>query len=87
MKINQFAIYRIDKNTKGKDLWHLPFYEVRAKKLHIRIEYYKMLHIDEMEKNEKANDIWKRVQKIVEVSDVLVMNNGGEISCYYINED
>lgn len=25
MKLNQFAVYRVDQNTEGKVLWHLPY--------------------------------------------------------------
>ena len=27
MKLNQFAVYRVDQNTEGKVLWHLPYQE------------------------------------------------------------
>ena len=27
MKLNQFALYRVDQNTDGKVLWHLPYQE------------------------------------------------------------
>ena len=37
--------------------------------------------------NEKVADIWKRTKNQCEVSDVLVLNKGGEISCYYVDEN
>ncbi len=27
MKLNQFAVYRVDQQTAGKALWHLPYQE------------------------------------------------------------
>ena len=30
MKLNQFAVYRVDQQTAGKALWHLPYQEARA---------------------------------------------------------
>mgnify|MGYP000696751962 CR=1 FL=1 len=29
MKLNQFAVYRVDQQTAGKALWHLPYQEAR----------------------------------------------------------
>lgn len=87
MMINQFAIYRVDIATAGKELKHLPYHEVRAKKIPVRIESYKQMHMGEMESSERAIDIWKRTKVYTEVSDVLVVNRGGEISCYYVDED
>ena len=37
MTINQFALYRVNKMTAGRKLWHLSFNEAREKKLSIRI--------------------------------------------------
>lgn len=33
MTINQFALYRVNKMTAGRKLWHLSFNEAREKKL------------------------------------------------------
>ncbi len=35
----------------------------------------------------KVADIWKRTKNQCEVSDVLVLNKNGEISCYYVDEE
>lgn len=40
-----------------------------------------------MQENEKVADIWKRTKNQCEVSDVLVLNKNGEISCYYVDEN
>lgn len=40
-----------------------------------------------MQENEKVADIWKWMKKQCEVSDVLVLNRDGEISCYYVDEN
>ena len=36
---------------------------------------------------ESAIALWKRMKESCEVSDVLVLNQNGEIHCYYVNED
>ena len=87
MKLNQFAIYRVDQQTEGKVLWHLPYQEAIQQNVSIIVENYRLISIHEMHENEKVADIWKRMKKQCEVSDVLVLNRNGEISCYYVDEN
>ena len=87
MTINQFALYRVNKMTAGRKLWHLSYNEAREKKLSIRMEFYRQIAIGEMQKEETANDVWKRIRNKAEVSDVLVLNHEGEISCFYLSDN
>ena len=87
MKINQFALYRVNKMTAGRKLWHLSYNEVREKNLAVRVEFYRHMMVGEMKPDETANDIWKRIRNKTEVSDVLVLNHEGEISCFYLSDD
>ena len=87
MKLNQFAVYRVDQQTAGKVLWHLPYQEARQQNVSVAVENYRLISIHEMQENEKVADIWKRMKKQCEVSDVLVLNKNGEISCYYVDEN
>lgn len=84
---NQAALYRVNKLTPGKDLWHKSYEEVQVQKLQVRIELYRMIHMEAMEPNETISTIWSRIKDIREVSDVLVVNQGGELSCFYVNEE
>lgn len=85
--LNQFALYRVDQNTDGKVLWHLPYQEASRQNVPIRVEYYRKMSIQAMQENEKVTDVWKRIKEKCEVSDVLVLNQNGEISCYYLDEE
>lgn len=87
MTINQFALYRVNKMTAGWKLWHLSYNEAREKKLSIRMEFYRQIVIGEMQKEETANDVWKRIRNKAEVSDVSVFNHEREISCFYLSDD
>lgn len=87
MKNNQFALYRVDKQKEGKELWQLSYQEVSERHLPVRIDSYKVVHVDAFDPEEKANEIWQKIKDSTEVSDVLMLNRGGEISCFYINED
>lgn len=53
----------------------------------ITVENYRVISIHEMQEEEKVADIWKRMKKQCEVSDVLVLNRDGEINCYYVDEN
>lgn len=89
MHINQFAIYRADKNTlQGRKLWHHTMEYIREKKLSIRIEYYKQETIAGLvAKDETVPKIRERFQNQIEVSDVLVINRDGEVSCYFMDKE
>lgn len=87
MKNSQFAVYRVDRNTPGKDLWKKTYEQVRAEQRRIGIEYYRQLFLERMEPEEKAMDVWKRIRDRTEISDVLVFNRMGEVSCFYVDED
>ena len=84
---NQFALYRVDPLTSGKVLWHKTFEEVREMGIPVRIELYRPYHLELLEKEEPVMEIWKQIENSAEVSDVLVLNQKGEISCFYINPD
>lgn len=87
MKNNQYALYRVNRKSGGKELWHLSYQEAYIKKIPIRMNYYKQMEIKSILDGEKANDLWKRIRERCEVSDVLVMNKEGSVSCYYVNEE
>ncbi len=61
--------------------------EARQQNVSITVENYRLISIHEMQENEKVADIWKRTKNQCEVSDVLVLNKSGEISCYYVDEN
>ena len=65
MKLNQFAVYRVDQQTAGKALWHLPYQEARQQNVSITVENYRLISIHEMQENEKVADIWKRTKNPV----------------------
>ena len=59
----------------------------KQENLAIRIEYYRQMDIRPLLPGESAIALWKRMKESCEVSDVLVLNQNGEIHCYYVNED
>lgn len=84
---NQYAIYRVNLLTDGKNLWHKSFEQVRKERLPITVNLYRQIDIRVSKKDESVMEIWKKTRDITEVSDVIVQNRSGEISCFYVNED
>ena len=60
MKLNQFAVYRVDQNTEGKVLWHLPYQEASRQNVPICVEYYRQMSSQSMQETEKVMDIWMK---------------------------
>ena len=84
---NQYAIYRVNPRTDGKNLWHKSFEQVRKERLPITVDLYRQIQIRVSKNDESVMDIWKKIRDVTEVSDVIVLNRSGEISCFYVNED
>lgn len=57
MKLNQFAVYRVNQQTEGKILWHLPYQEAIHQNVLITVENYRLISIHEIQENEKVADI------------------------------
>lgn len=88
MKINQFAIYRANRDTAGgRKLWHHTYEYVREKRLRVQIEDYRQQTIADLQDNEAVNKVRIRFQGQIEISDVLVLNRYGEISCFYMDSE
>ena len=87
MKLNQYAVYRVDQTSSGKALWRLPYDMVQKKKMQIRMEFYRQQRIEKVSADDTAMTIWNRRKDTFEVSDVLVLNKEGELTTYYISED
>ena len=87
MRTDQYALYRVDLNTAGKDLWKKPYDQLKSENRQIRIDFYRQIHISNIPAGEAIMDIWERTADIREVSDVIVLNRNGEIACYYADED
>src|SRR5699024_10329889 len=87
MRTDQYALYRVDFNTAGKDLWKKPYDQLKSENRQIRIDFYRQIHISNLSAGEAIMDIWERTADIRDVSDVIVVNRDGEVSCFYVDEN
>ena len=60
MKLNQFAVYRVDQNTEGKVLGHLQYKEASRQNVPICVEHYRQMSIQSVQETEKVMDIWMK---------------------------
>lgn len=87
MRIDQYALYRVDPNKAGKELWRKPYEQAQKEKRQIWIGFYRQIRIAPIDGEEAIMDIWEKTADIREVSDVIVLNRNGETSCFYADED
>lgn len=96
MKINQFAVYRVNDTLEGRKIWRHSMEYVRKRKLQVIIENYHQIYLDTFSSQENIYTLWERLKKDTRicrngddmgVSDVIVTNRNGEISCYYIDKE
>ena len=83
--MSQFAVYRIKDQTKAP--WQLSYYEVLEQKIPIREQDYQLIYLKHAKEWKNAMEIWKHLQDTVKISDVLTINQNGEVSAYYMDAD
>lgn len=96
MRINQFAVYQIKESAEYRHLRFLPYEKLLEKGLQVDVGNYEQVYLSQMVPGESAEQIWHRLKHkhprtlkghAISVSDVLVVNQNGTISSYYINTD
>lgn len=83
MKLNQYAVYRVDQTSSGKDLWRLPYDMVQKKKLQIRIEFYRQQRIEKVSADDTAITIWNRRKDSFEVRNSRQLNTRDRIRDHF----
>lgn len=87
MKINQFAIYRVNLASNGKAFWKQPYASVRAQKLAVVKDYYRQKTIHSIEATDTPADIYKNYREELEISDVIAINKNGVLTFYYVDPE
>lgn len=59
-----------------------PYDQLKSENRQIRIDFYRQIHISNLSAREAIMDIWERTADIRDVSDVIVVNRDGEVSCF-----
>ena len=83
--MSQFVVYRVKDQTKAP--WQLSYFEVLEQKIPIREQDYQQIYLKHAKEWKNAMEIWKHLQDTVKISDVLTINQNGEVSAYYMDAD
>lgn len=83
--MSQFAVYRVKDQMKVP--WQLSYFEVLEQKIHISEQEYQQIYLNHAREWKNAMEIWKHLQDTIKISDVLAMNQNGEVSTYYMDAD
>ncbi|MCD8129685.1 MAG: YodL domain-containing protein [Lachnospiraceae bacterium] len=96
MNINQFAVYQVKMGAEFRPLRFRPYAELQEKHLRVDVSNYEQVCLSQMAPGDSAQTIRERLEKkmpksskghSLSVSDVIVMNQTGVISAYYVDKD
>lgn len=96
MEHYQFALYQMKDTPENRELRFRPYETFKEYRKQVRCENYQQSYLGQMRKEDTPEIIRERLEKhpprslrgrAVSVSDVLVLNQGGEVTAYYIEKE
>lgn len=96
MEINQFAIYQLKNIPENRGIRFRPYEALQKNNIQVRYGNYEQKYIGYMLPADTPGSIRERFQKqtprrfaghSISVSDVLVLNSGGEVTAYYVEKE
>lgn len=95
MEINQFAIYQLKNIPENRKIRFRPYEALQKNNIQVRYGNYEQKYLGRMLPEDTPGSIRERFQKqtprtftghSISVSDVLVLNSGGEVTAYYVEK-
>ena len=96
MEINQFALYQLKNEPKNRELRFRSYETLQKKKIQIRYGNYEQKYLGRMLPVDTPGSIRERFDRqpprqfrghSISVSDVLVLNQAGEVTAYYVEKE
>lgn len=96
MEIHQFALYQLKNIPENRKIRYRSYAALQEKHIPVRCENYEQAYLGKMKKGDTPDTIRKRLEEqpprsfachSLSVSDVLVLNSGGEITAYYVEKE
>ena len=96
MSTSQFAVYQLKKKPELRNLLFRTYEELAKDQIHVKIENYEQVYLVTMKPGDTPEQIKKELGKkqphnykghAVSTSDVLILNDKGVMSTYYVNKD
>lgn len=95
MNVNQFAVYQVKMGAEFRPLRFRPYDELQGKHLRVDVQNYEQVYLSQIAPRDSAQTLRERLEKklpksfkghSISVSDVIVMNQAGVISAYYVDK-
>lgn len=95
MDINQFALYQLKEIPENRQIRFRSYHTLQEKGIQVRCEAYEQKYMGKMQPEDTPEIIRKRFDEqkprnftghSISVSDVLVLNNAGEVTAYYVEK-
>ena len=96
MSASQFAVYQLKKKPELRNLLFRTYEELAKDQIPVQMENYEQVYLGTMKLGETPEQIKKELEKkqphnykghAVSTSDVLILNDEGVMTTYYVNKD
>ena len=96
MSTSQFAVYQLKKKPELRNLLFRTYEELAKNQISVQMENYEQVYLGTMKPGETPEQIKKELEKkqphnykghAVSTSDVLILNDEGVMTTYYVNKD
>ena len=96
MDVNQFAVYQLKNIPENRQIRFRPYSTLQEKRIQIQYEDYEQVYLARMQMGDGPEQIRKRFNEklprtfqghSISVSDVLVLNNAGIVTSYYVEKE
>ena len=96
MSTSQFAVYQLKKKPELRNLLFRTYEELAKDQIPVQMENYEQVYLGTMKPGETPEQIKKELEKkqphnykghAVSTSDVLILNDKGVMTIYYVNKD
>lgn len=96
MSTSQFAVYQLKKKPELRNLLFRTYEELAKDQISVQMENYEQVYLGTMKPGETPEQIKKELEKkqphnykghAVSTSDVLILNDNGVTTTYYVNKD
>ena len=96
MELNQFALYQLKPTPENRLIRFRSYETLQKQKIQVRCENYEQAYLGQMRKGDTPASIRERLEThpprsfachSLSVSDVLVLNSGGETTAYYVEKE
>jgi hypothetical protein len=96
MSRSQFAVYQLKKKPELRNLLFRTYEELAQDQIPVQVKNYEQVYLGTMKSGETPEQIKKELEKkqphnykghAISTSDVMILNDNGIMTVYYVNKD